>query len=360
MLERLGLLELDDRLDFSDLTDLGQLWACVRAAVEDNPILLTLAARWQELDATERGALLPTEQLGKELVDAAHYCATLHALTELLVHDERFDGEPPLLKQAVERLVATREAAPWRRYANLFERLKMMSLDQAIEVIARFKRDPAAHTEIHEVRGLFLQINVMEAMFQDALQRCEDNAHAGYPLFLHPSGRPAIEGLDNGLVRLTAVGGATHLPDRRPPFPRQWTQLYESWNLCFCSTYPNALDFYCKLLAPCVTGKIRSRPGLYIHYRGVALFLHAQHEMLQRVARGRAEPPVDQRNPILTRLWGEVNAQAAADYGQQVRIAIAQNNGPWVRIVQRLRAALHRPVWWVVLSLARLMRLTRR
>jgi hypothetical protein len=110
-------------------------------------------------------------------------------------------------------------------------------------VDAQFKWNLEAFTEIREFGGVFLQINVLEAMFQDVLQRCEPNAAAGFELFANGTGRDPITGLGNQRNQPLAFGAATRLPDRRPPYPTAWAWLYESWNLAFCSTYSNNIDF---------------------------------------------------------------------------------------------------------------------
>jgi hypothetical protein len=344
LLGPLRTLHLDDLAERFDLRalELPALWDRVLATLRSNPLLVVLAARTARSGAT----LPPVDDHRESIVATLAYAAVLHALTEAMVEDEALDGSrPPLAVQVVQRIAAHRDTLDLHAVTNRFERLKLMSLDQALAVESTFKHSPTAFDDIHEFRGVFLMLNVLEAMGQDVLQHHEANARAGFELFAQGTGRPALPGLHNHLARPAAHGSATHLPDRPPPLPAAWSQLYESWNLAFVSSYPNWPMFAAKLLTPAVSEKVTRLPGVYMHYRGMALYLHAHHEVFSRIHR---PPPADLRDPALTALWGDVNREAAAAYHAAVTTTLRANNPTSVVGLQAARRAALRLTWLAV------------
>lgn len=366
LLELLGLLDLKSRFDFGEFSDVRQFCGRVRELIAGNPLLVTLGARWIALPDDERADAYPAgPERDEALRQAVHYCLVLHTITRTMAYDAAPDpnaapGEERISRAVVERAKKAREATDWRRQLNLFERMKLASLDHGIEYELSFKFDPNWFTAMSELRGFVLQINILEAMYQDVLQGCDDNARAGYELCAEPSGRPPIAGLGNTLHAPFEPALPAVIPNRHPPISLAWDYLYHSWNLAFCSMYRNNIDFYCKLLAPIVAGCCPENPGTYMHLRAIALYLHATYEIATRTRRGSPTPPCDWRHPALTRLWGQLNREAALEYQRQVRTRLAANNGLWERALYRLKRILYASSWYPLSWLLRIVRGVRR
>ena len=59
----------------------------------------------------------------------------------------------------------------------------------------------------------------------------------------------------------------------RPPLPRQWADLYQTWNMAFISKYPDFPFFMAKLLIPSVSG-YQGRPENYLYPRDLIQETH--------------------------------------------------------------------------------------
>lgn len=343
-LERLGLSELKEHLPLDALPSARAYAGLVREQAERNPLLVAAAAAWPALPDDVRAQVLPAgPERAAGLREAVEHGVFLEVVTAALVAHEDHAGGRSLLGGAVDAVRSRSEEVDWQAHASAFERLKVASLFQGMAVDAAYHHDLEAFRTIREYGGIFLQINILEAMGQDVVSGRRDNAEAALPMVVHTSGRRALSGLDNGPIEPAAWADATHLPERRPPLPRAWTRLYHAWNLCFVASYPDAPSYMVKLLTPCVARACEDKPGVYLHLRGTALFLHLLHELFLR-AEGRSAP-TDLGTSHLQPAWGALNRRAGDRYDEAVREALRANNPVRARLWEGARRRFVRGLW---------------
>lgn len=240
------------------------------------------------------------------LVDVLHYALVLDALVRLTTLDPTGDW-----CDRVDRHVTAKLATlPWQRHANLFQRLKILS----VRGLPRWSRVKRGGSVGDAGMRWNLVVNVLEAMGEDRRLGCPDNAAAGLALAEGPFGWAPLEGLGNDRCHVDALGRQR----MSAPLPKLWADLYTTWNLAFVSHYPAAPWFWAKLLIPSVAG-YRDTPDLYLYHRAISLYLHIWY-VAARKADGGAEGQVDWRNPELTTLWGDVNARSARDYSDRIHV----------------------------------------
>src|SRR5205085_6311394 len=151
---------------------------------------------------------------------------------------------------------------------NLFERAKVGTIDFVmIRYLTMHEKHEVPYTWGRET----LPLNIAEAALEDFRLKHLDNARTAMPLLFN---RPGIKKLDpkshNGPTRFSDDGkGILYAP----PLPRQWDDLYSTWNLAFVSHYPNAPYFFAKLVNPQV-GCYQQLPEGYLYNRALALYLH--------------------------------------------------------------------------------------
>jgi hypothetical protein len=156
----------------------------------------------------------------------------------------------------------------------------------------------------------------MEAVLEDTRLGFTDNARAGMSMAVNPPG-------DTKANPKTGAGPSRFTPDHKailyfPPLPRQWVDLYSTWNLAFVSHYPDHPFFFAKLLTPQV-GCYQAAPEGYLYNRGMALYTHIYFTLFTRLDRKAKKPALadmDWSNKDLTKLWAKVNAASAHAYDE--------------------------------------------
>ena len=104
-----------------------------------------------------------------------------------------------------------------------------------------------------------------------------------------------------------------------PPLPKQWADLYTTWNLAYVTRY-NAWPYYfAKLLIPSVSG-YHEKPEGYLYPRVTALYAHIIYAMTVYY-KGHDGPKIDWTD-ALTHSWGRSNRENARDYQKQLNQAI--------------------------------------
>ena len=340
----IGLLGLPEvlvkQLDLEEFADVASFVKDVERLAALNPILLGFGLAWAGLSEEERATATPaplgTPEGDEEIRFAVTYCFALHAVAKVLLYEKK-DGE--IWKVFMEEMQAAREKREWKKYFNLFERMKVITVDMPMKSLEEYKLGKKIDKEASG--GLALSVNILEAMYQDVKQGSFDNAAAGFELMCESNDRNPIKGCGNDITKEWVPEGGEEcaILDFRSPLPLQWNNLYQSWNMAFVSCYSSSPMFYAKLLAPLVSGLYQEiHPGLYLHPRVLCLYLHIQYEV---ICRGKAEsadpflyPPSGAKRPFsdwrskgLTDLWGRVNAVAAEQYQQAVEKTIDDNYG---------------------------------
>jgi len=104
----------------------------------------------------------------------------------------------------------------------------------------------------------------------------------------------------------------------RMALPREWADLYGSWNLAFVSRYREFPYLFAKLLIPQVQ-EYTDEPGAYIYNRALALYIHLHFLYLTRADNAAQDvESIDWADKDLTHLWGQVNLASAKAYAAAV------------------------------------------
>jgi len=183
-----------------------------------------------------------------------------------------------------------------------------------------------------------LPFNILEAVMQDLKLGFFTNAAAGLALSLASPGMGSAGAPGRGA---SLSGDRRRAVRMHMPLPRQWRDLYVSWNLAFTTAYPDLSTRYgAPLLAPCVLG---APPEEFMFHRVLALHTHMCFYVLRRssehAARADEAPPTaaaavaavassevaqlasDERRRTLAALWGDINLDAAWRYERRLRLA---------------------------------------
>lgn len=125
--------------------------------------------------------------------------------------------------------------------------------------------------------------------------------------------------------------------------PRNWTDLYQSWDGNFIfNEFAEAPLFAAKLVTPAV-GDYDEDPEVYMTPRVIALYLHSVFVMRAR-AEG-TQPVVDWRNPEFNDLWGRVNLIYARRYRACYDGLVSKHTGILGGIKDKAGDALVRAMW---------------
>eukprot|EP00906_Rhabdomonas_costata_P032878 RCo046302 len=342
----LGIFDLaamrEEILSKSEYKSVKALVNDVAKGVKQNPILVQVLA---EMSKCEHQLVPPqSRERDQEIRTAVVYTFLLHTLTKMMV-DEPIAADC-LMRKVLEKCNRRSEEVDWKPYFNPFERMKLPSIEFPMGNYTRYKCGDAYVVE--EGSGALLAINILEAIYQDTRLGDDANAAAGYELMMEPNERTHIPGLENDVNRL--FNEKTAAVCNKPPFPREWANLYSSWNLCFGSNYKDYPMYFAKLLAPVVLTTYQNvDPGLYLYPRVLALYLHLQYLKFSRAAHKSAEPNgMEWRSERMVVLWGLVNQMAAQEFQRRVRKTIKERRGEGQEVAyaaERLSVRMH----WEVL-----------
>ena len=291
----------------SYLIDVGQL-------AQHNPGFVAQAELFQ----------LP--QLGTAALSELREAVVYSYLLDLIAHTCLWEPKhspntpsQPLLAQLVSLLDQRLTQTDWKKQANVFEKLKIQSIQGPLRNMCVGKgggpaSDAYFQKESQPDNGLILALNILEAMYEDTRLQHPANANAGFELMMEPFGRSPIAHAGNDVNReWIEQGMPMGVWQALPPFPTEWHSLYQAWNLAFCSSYRNNIYFYAKLLNPTVMGTYleKKHEGLYMWPKLVCLFVHTRYEVLRRTLN---RPTYDWHNDSITLQMGRMSERQSELY----------------------------------------------
>ncbi len=280
-----------------------------------NPFLARFLEKASEKTFPVLNERMKTE--GQEIItDALAFAMALERLTSACYQDARFFKECFLtIRQARKRQKS------WRSMP-FFYRIKARSIEPVVWSLIGAHRRPPEKLE-KDSGSRLLQINILEAVFSDWLMALHDNAMTGWVLAVHKAGKHRMD-------PATGAGPNFWGENRkaigiRPPLPRKWADLYQSWNMAFVSKMYDFPYIVTKLLIPQVAD-YTGHPETFMYNRVIALFLYMSY-----FAFDTADP--ERRRLIrmrwndeqLTRLWGKINRNCAKEYALSVRLSKLRN-----------------------------------
>ena len=240
--------------------------------------------------------------------DAIAYALVLEKLTKAIYNDYTI----------AERLLTffkdKRQKCNASKYTDLFLKLKLASVEYPIRNIFVESRKTKI---LHPSAGRWiLSINILEALIADIVLGMFSNAMAAIALVFNRPGKLSKD------IR-TGEGPTCWADDNKGfsinvPLPKEWNDLYQSWNMAFITNsgeYPLSIT---KLLIPQVSN-YKDNPSGYMVKRAIALFLLVNHSTFKCVDKiSNNIPFYDWGDSELTKLWGECNLQSSRDYKRKL------------------------------------------
>jgi len=311
--------DLENHFDMDEFTSVTAFVSDMARVTKQNPMLVAFAARWAALSAKEQSDSFPaaSAQRDAEVRYAVAYAFVLHVVTKASML-QRAGADDLILEKMIQRFQKRRGELnkKWEKWTSAFGSLKRVSVSAAVVNLLQYKKggaeaDKLWKKDIKLNGGGLLAVNILEAMYQDALKGYANNADAGFELMAESSKllRPeqSVCGVrSEQYMKLPCKDGVAAansakwqlppgtcqcyqagVPMFFSPFPEVWNNLYSAWNLAFVSGYNDNILFYAKLLNPVVGGTYHvPRPGdtgagTYMWPRAVALYMHLQHTILR-------------------------------------------------------------------------------
>ncbi len=349
ILERTGLTELRGPIVARMREDTAEFVARAARGLARNPILVALAAELAELPEALVQPLACASAHGATRAAEVRLFVThaqvLDAIASECLLEARGGADHPAESMFIHRMfvatVARLDRVDWRPHVTLFERMKVPSIQGPFRRKYMDFKTGARAFDDEASGGHSLQMNILEAMFQDTLLGWDDNAAAGFELFCQSVDKAPQPVLGEDFVREWALDGqGTGVPLSVPAFARAWANLYTSWNAAFCANYEELPFFLAKLFNPAVAAVHHDRhPGLYLYTRIVTLLVHITFVMASRdhAGWGPRFSELAWRHDRLNLLWGRINRAAAEAYQRRVEAALEREEG--------LRENLRHDVW---------------
>jgi len=156
-----------------------------------------------------------------------------------------------------------------------------------------------------------LPLNIIEAKTVEVSRGYLHNAKVALTLATEKPGGKLNNCTGSGPAQISADGKAI---DLHLPFPLQWTDLYETWNMAFVTIFKRWPYYLAKLLIPHVSD-YHSHPSGFIYNRALGLYIHINWGWMGNIY-GRKTPGHDMNwhSPTLTRNWGRANYEFVNDY----------------------------------------------
>lgn len=251
----------------------------MKKAIIQNEIFLTYILNFD--------VYISSPKYERYVIEYITYCYVLEVLTVNLIKDET------LFQECLKKIDHEREHGTctknWRDYASIFQRAKIASILPFIPDLSPkiVKESFETHGKTATVDDTYsplsrigLSINITEAVLEDLNQENYDNANAGYELVLM-DGLLDFSKYANEKRILVAPTSSMY---RYSAFPRNWSDLYNAWNLTFIGNFKEAPYYAAKLLFPEVAN-YKDEPHKYLYPRLLGLWLHI-HYILYEATHG--------------------------------------------------------------------------
>jgi hypothetical protein len=156
----------------------------------------------------------------------------------------------------------------------------------------------------------------------DKVKGFGDNAAAALPLVANKPGESTNPRLQTGPATFSADGKKVLVAYS---LPKEWDDLYQVWNMAFCSQIGSYPMWISKLFIPQLSS-YKNRPQEYIHRRIISLYAALHYFDFSQIEDAKdGIPSIDWHDDALTRLWGKLNRESARDYKQLVEKARSGN-----------------------------------
>ena len=275
-------------------------------AADENAYLKDFLAKAHE--ETFAAYMAKVEEEGDSVLpDVVAYAHALDRLTIAMRRDWN------ILDACKNHWIGARKVARTAKIMGLFEHAKLASVEWPM---AKFVENHRAGQVAPDFMKYILPANIMEAVFADWAEGMFANGYAGVILAKYaPGKKDPNPKTGEGPTCFSDDGHAIWL---NMALPRQWTDLYATWNLAFVTGYENPYMMP-KLLIPSVNN-YKDAPAEYIYNRGMALYTHIHFMAFRRVDFLNAgQEEIAWPDKHLRKFWGTANKRYARQYDSEVK-----------------------------------------
>ena len=299
------LQQMAGRLLPTDITEekSGQFIDAMSQAAEQNPYLMRFLERAQEATFEHLAEQVRLE--GKQVIpDLVALSFVFDKLTKAM-----YDN-PAVIRECV-RIFENKKT---HIRLTLFHRLKLAMVGGPVKQI--FLKSHRLGRVSKRAGSWMLPLNIGVATVGDYLMGYKDNVKAGWTLTRNKPGAKA--------GRLHAGAASAFSEDRKAirlamPNPKEWADLYQTWNMAFVSQIGDFVYLLPKLCIPQVA-EYQDKPTEYIYNRVLALYVYLHYSKFAKVRKTQNnEPYIQWSDRRLTELWGQVNAECAAMYEAELK-----------------------------------------
>jgi len=201
---------------------------------------------------------------------------------------------------------------------TLFHRLKLAMVGGPVKRI--FLKSHRTGIVSGRAGSWMLPLNILAATVGDYVTGYRNNVKAGWTLTRNRPGMRAGS-------TLAGAGPSSLSEDRKAirlamPKPKEWADLYQTWNMAFVSQIGDFVYLLPKLCIPQVAN-YRDKPTEYIYNRVLTLYIYLHYSKFAKIRKTQINEPYIQWNDRqLTELWGQVNAECAASYEAELKAAL--------------------------------------
>jgi len=252
----------------------------------------------------------------RKVVDPIHLLSFAFAMERLNLLTR---ANPLLLEEVVRFFQKVRFKRGFYRVSNLLGIIKLHSIQKPVVLFLKAWKKGRMSKNFAK---FFLTLNIFEAFLVDLCTGFWANAKATLPLMLF---NPNYQGFF-GLFKKYHFGAPSRFSEDGnglllfSPAQKEWSDLYQVWNMALVVQFPQSVYLLTKLLIPSVS-RYSDRPGNYMHQRISALLL-AMNFIDMAHHHPRTKVDISQIPPFpkeIIERWGHINELSARDYMRLVR-----------------------------------------
>ena len=275
---------------------------------EKNPYLVNFLKKAQN-EKFKRLSLKVAKEGEQLFPDLVAYANALERLTKA-THDN-----PKILGKCVKIFKKERRKISRFKHETLFRKIKLTSIEKPIIEDIILKSYKTGKVPKNAGRSVVF-LNILEATLADIVEFNMDNAKVGWILAVNKSGSKDYD-------PRTGEGFSGWSDDKkticlRPPLPKEWADLYQTWNMAFVSQSQSFPYLISKLLIPQVAD-YQNDPSQYLHKRVLALYIFLNYLIFDCAKRMEEKISAIHWDDIkLARLWGKANLESARKYKSEL------------------------------------------
>lgn len=232
------------------------------------------------------------------------YLLVLNNLTKIIYF------HPEILKDCATIFDARRKELNSLKHSSWRYRIKFLSVNLPIKkIILKSHRTGI----VNKTSGKFILIlNIFEAVIFDLFSWNTENAKTGLVLIFGCIGFNYY----NFKIKEAVLSWSNtkKVISFKMLFPKEWVDLYQTWNMAFVSQFEDFPYFMVKLLIPQVAC-YKERPDEYLYNRTISLYLFLNHEEFNRASKSeRNNKEINWGSISFAKIWGTSNFKNAKKY----------------------------------------------